>query len=319
MNYDTEKIMKQIDGTVASNNKKREKINPPFGYFGSKNNLAMRMCVDLPPHNCWVELFCGSAALTLAKEPAQIEIINDINSEITTLFSQLRNNSEELCRQVALTPYSSEELDISRNEDKNIDDLEKARRFLVKSMMAINGAFGKNKGGFSTSNSYTRNGKEARVNRWYNLPERLLKVSERLRNVRIENKDAIELFNKFLNRPATLVYIDPPYLANRSSSYDEEIEEEEYHLELLQILNKAKCMVFISGYENQLYNSILTTKKGWVKKTIETSTRGVSGDDLSRTEVIWMNKYFIANQKTGRIPLKLTEKEVKNKKVNPER
>src|SRR5689334_7995823 len=73
-----------------------KKINSPFGYFGSKNKIALQLCSQLPPHNCWVEAFCGSAALTLRKKQAPIEIINDIDDQIVNFFYQLRNNHEEL-------------------------------------------------------------------------------------------------------------------------------------------------------------------------------------------------------------------------------
>jgi len=45
---------------------------------------------------CWVEAFCGSAALTLAKRRAPIEVINDIDGEIVNVFKQIRNNQKEL-------------------------------------------------------------------------------------------------------------------------------------------------------------------------------------------------------------------------------
>src|SRR5688572_17564592 len=87
-----------------------KKINTPFGYFGSKNKIALQLCSDLPPHNCWVEVFCGSAALTLRKKPASIEVINDIDSEIYNFFQQLRKNTDSLVEAVRLTPYAEEEL-----------------------------------------------------------------------------------------------------------------------------------------------------------------------------------------------------------------
>jgi len=80
-----------------------KKVNTPFGYFGSKNKIALQLCNELPTHNCWVEGFCGSAALTLAKAPAPIEVINDIDSEIVNVFKQLRNNHRELLRVIELT------------------------------------------------------------------------------------------------------------------------------------------------------------------------------------------------------------------------
>lgn len=296
-----------------------EKINTPFGYFGSKNKIALQLCSNLPPHMCWVEAFCGSAALTLSKRKAPIEVINDIDGEIVNVFSQLRNNQDELCRLVSLTPYAKDELENARIINSNNSELERARKFLVQAMMAVNGVFGKEKGGFSYSQSYTRNGRDARVNRWYNLPERLTKVVERLRDVRIDNRDAIELIEMFLKRPATLMYIDPPYLADRTQGYTNDANDEEFHLKLLKMANKAHGMVFISGYDNSLYDSELSKSRGWSKRTIDTTTKGINGDEYSRKEVVWMNKHYQKAAKTNKLPLRLTKQEILQKKVNPER
>lgn len=299
--------------------KKNKKINAPFGYFGSKNKIALQLSTDLPPHNCWVEAFCGSAALTLRKPPAPIEVINDIDNEIVNLFEQLRDNHEALCNKIELTPYAEQELINARIKTNGLNDLERARRFLVQSMMAINGVFGEERGGFSYSDSYSRNGHDARVNRWNNLPDRLKLVVSRLKSIRIENRDARKLLKKYLNRPATLVYLDPPYLGDRTNGYSKDANDEAFHKELLELSNKAKCMIFISGYDNELYNLMLSEKKGWSKKTIETITKDSKGQSHNRTEIIWMNKYFRKALESGKVPIVLTEKEKKQGKLNPER
>jgi DNA adenine methylase len=315
-----EKIIKVIKKPLSIASKKQTKINTPFGYFGSKSKIALQLCKDLPPHNCWVEAFCGSAALTLSKSPAKIEVINDIDGEIINFFQQLRENPEKLCEQIFLTPYAAQELENARVEvDHTLSKMERARRFLVQSMMAINGVFGENRGGFSHSDSYARNNKEARVSRWYNLPDRLFVVVERLRSVRVENKDALMLLKSYINRPATLVYLDPPYYADRINGYNKDANSEEFHTTLLRMATQAKCMIFISGYQNELYDKILTAPKGWQKKTIKTITRGHSGNTHERIEVVWMNKYFIKASAAKKTSLKLTDKEKKENKVNPER
>lgn len=308
-----------MSATKTHEKSKRKKVNAPFGYFGSKNKIALELCEDLPPHNCWVEAFCGSAALTLRKAQAPIEVINDIDSDIINFFEQLRNNFDALYRAVELTPYAEEELTIARISDKNMNNLERARRFLVQSMMAVNGIFGEEKGGFSYSDSYTRNGHDARVNRWNNLPERLTLVVERLKGVRIENKDAKRLIQRYINRPATLLYLDPPYLGERTNGYNKDANDEKFHMELLELSNEAKCMIFISGYENELYNSLLTERKGWQKRLIKTITKDTKGQSHNRTEVVWMNKHFQKALESGEVPITLTEKERKQGKINPER
>ena len=297
----------------------RTDTDTAFGYFGSKKRLAVELCSQLPPHHAWVEMFCGSAALTLAKSPAPIEIINDLDKEVVNFFEQLRQSEKKLCRLIALTPYAREELHRARIQKSKPSDLERARRFLVSSMMAINGVFGEDCGGFSYSDSYARNGREARVNRWYNLPERISKVVERLRSIRIENKDAKELMTQFLHRPATLVYLDPPYLADRTNGYNHDENNPEFHRELLKLANHAHCMIFISGYANDLYGGLLTRQNGWSRRTIEATTRNSAGQIQKRTEVVWMNKHFRLAQKANEAPIVLTKKETKQKKLNPSR
>jgi len=292
-------------------------MSTAFGYFGSKKSLAVELCSQLPPHHAWVEMFCGSAALTLAKTPAPIEIINDLDKEIVNFFEQLRNHEAELCRLVALTPYAREELHRARTPEPKATELERARRFLVSAMMAINGVFGAERGGFSYSDSYTRDGRDARVNRWYNLPERISKVVERLRSVRVENKDAKDLLEQYLDRPATLIYLDPPYLADRTNGYTHDENNVEFHRELLKLANRSHCMIFISGYANDLYAELLTKEKGWNHRNIETTTKDSSGQSHKRTEVVWMNKYFQKAQAANSVPIVLTTKEAKQKKLNP--
>lgn len=291
----------------------------PFGYYGAKLRIAQKIIGRLPPHNAWVEAFCGSAAITLAKKPVPIEVINDIDGEVINLFEQLRANPAALCCAVALTPYARAEFEDSRKFAKRIDDLERARRFLVRSMMTVNGTVGCNHSGFSFSQSYARNGHEARVNRWNSLPARLDKVFQRLRGVRVENRDARELVKMFSDRPATLMYLDPPYFTKREHSYVIDANDEDFHHELLKVCKKAQCMLLISAYENELYDRLLTSKDGWKKWHVLTHTRDTTGKDYDRTEVLWMNAAFVKARAQSRVPIRLSKAERVENKVNPSR
>lgn len=292
---------------------------PPFGYYGAKQRIANRIVSSLPPHNAWVEAFCGSAALTLAKPPAPIEVINDQDDQIVNLFDQLRNNSEALYNAVTLTPYARSEFERARRNEAVTDPLEKARRFLVATMMTVNGTNGSTHSGFSFSTSYTRENVEARVNRWKNMPARLEKVVQRLRNIRVENRDAREILDIFADRPATLMYLDPPYFVKRDHTYVIDANDHDFHEELLKKCIKSKCMILISAYESELYDKLLKLERGWVKTRIQTQTRDTSGKDYAKTEVLWKNKHFIKAHSSGRVPIRLTNKELSNKKLNPPR
>ena len=308
-----------VTPTHTNASMKAEPVKAPFGYYGAKQRLAKRIVEALPPHNAWVEAFCGSAALTLAKRPVPIEVINDLDGQIINLFEQLRTNSKALCEAVSLTPYAREELEIARKYDDNLDPLERARRFLVATMMTVNATIGSASCGFSFSQSYARGGKEARVNRWYNLPERLDKIVGRLRGVRVENRDACELLHMFADRPATLVYLDPPYFTKRAQKYVIDANDRQFHANLLDECKKAKCMLLISAYQSDLYDEVLTPERGWTKSLIETHTRDTTGKDYARTEILWMNESYSKAQKSGIIPIRLTKREIQENKINPSR
>ncbi len=295
-------------------------LKPPFGYYGAKQRISTKIIALFPPHNAWVEAFAGSAAITLAKVPAPIEVINDLDGDIVNVFTQLRENPDALCRAIALTPYARREYFKARHDPKPQDPLERARQFLVATMMTVNStAVSGLSCGFSYSQSYARGGVEARVNRWYNLPERLSQVVERLRKVRIESRDARELVRMFLDRPATLMYLDPPYFVDRPYGYAIDAKDEPFHRELLQLCCRSRAMLIISGYKNDLYDSVLTAERGWRRSTIRTLTRDTKGKDHVRTEVLWRNSQFLKAKSEGRVQLRLTKKEIKENKINPPR
>ena len=290
-----------------------------FGYYGSKQRLANSILKYLPPHHCWVELFGGALAVTMAKKPAMIEIANDLDENIVNTFRQMRDNGDELVRLIELTPYARTELTRARQGWDEDSDLERARKFLVQAMMSVNGVMAGKRGGFSVSDTYTRGAREARVNRWYNYPERLKAVASRLRQIRIENRDGIELLAEYSNKPATLIYIDPPYLADRGAGYNIEARGQDFHERLLSQALLCKCMIMISGYRSKTYTKLLEGKGGWHRIELNAATQTTNGDRLGREEMLWMNKIAEKAWKTDSVGITLTEKERKDGKVNPPR
>lgn len=307
------------EGSAAIAKKSKPFLRPAFGYYGAKVRLAKRIVEILPPHSAWVEVFCGSAAVTLAKSPAPIEIVNDTDNEIVNVFQQLRENRDKLCEAVALTPYSRVEFVQARASLGAGNALERARRFIVAATMTVNGVAGSTSSGFSYTDSYSRSNLEARVSRWYNMPDRLAAVAERLRSVRVEHIDALDLIPKYVNRPGTLLYLDPPYLADREHGYSMDAREEEFHEKLLSLVRDVSCMVLISGYASPLYARMLSKNRGWTSLSIEVKTRGTDGKDVSKTEMLWMNKPFVVARKTNKLPVALSKTEREQLKVNPVR
>ena len=62
----------------------------------------------IPPHECYIEPFCGGAAVFFAKEPAKINIINDKNKEVVNFYRVLKTPRlrRRFFSKINSTPYA---------------------------------------------------------------------------------------------------------------------------------------------------------------------------------------------------------------------
>ncbi len=63
---------------------------PIIPWIGGKRRLADNLLRRFPPHSCYVEVFAGGAALYFLRQPAQVEVINDVNGDIVKVVSQFK-------------------------------------------------------------------------------------------------------------------------------------------------------------------------------------------------------------------------------------
>lgn len=103
-----------------------------------------------------------------------------------------------------------------------------------------------------------------------------------MKDAQIENQDAVKLLQRY-NREEVFAYIDPPYLlSTRKGRYYETDMEDNQQPELLDVLKSFKGKFILSGYDNQLYDDILSDcYKMYINAQAEAGQ--------SRTEVLWMN------------------------------
>lgn len=265
------------------------KIKRPIArYYGGKWKIAEWIISYFPEHDIFGEWFCGMASITLKKRKSRVEIINDLSDEIYNLFMVLRNSPNELINALDLTPYSRTEF--YKCFEFSECPIEQARRTIV--LLSMSYSPSKIMGRFSgEGNPVKRDGaffRSARNSR-HNLPgsfnsiaEVIPLITERLKTVIVENKDAIELM-AYYDSDKTLHYIDPPYLdrKDKRSVYAHEIGDEG-HIRIYEATTKLKGMVIISGYENDLYNEMYKDWKCF--KSTATTTKGTA------IECIWMNE-----------------------------
>ena len=87
-------------------------LRPPIPYFGGKQTIAQRVITEMPGHKHYVEPFCGSLAVLLAKEPVAHETVNDLDGDLVNFWRVLRDQPEALARVCALTPHSRGEFSV---------------------------------------------------------------------------------------------------------------------------------------------------------------------------------------------------------------
>lgn len=261
-----------------------ENIRTVLKYPGSKWNIAREIVGYIPTHHTYVEPYFGSGAVLFNKAPSAIETVNDLDSNVTNLFRCIQTDSERLARLVMTTPFAreiyDEQFDCDFTKTMYVDNFERAVNFLIQCWQGH---------GFRT-NGYKvgwKNDVQGRENmyalwNWYRLPEWIIGIAERLRQVQIENRPALEVIERF-NYDNVFMYIDPPYLlgTRTGKSYMHEMSDED-HVKLLETLLQSKAKVMISGYESDMYNDYL---KGWKKHYLKSCAE----HGKPRTEVIWMN------------------------------
>lgn len=248
-------------------------------YPGAKWKIAPWIVEHFPPHKHYVEPFCGSAACFFAKAPAQHEVLNDLNSSIITLFRVLRTRGEELAEAIALSPWSEAEYYAIEGNVECSDELEHARRFLVRSWQAHGGTIAQVAGW--KHNGLNGNVYPAQI--WKKLPQRLLAVIDRLKDAEIRQKPALEIIN-YYNAPDCLLYCDPPYLlSTRSRKYYAHEMTDNEHVELLEALDRHRGPVVLSGYAHPMYDERLAH---WRRVSIPT----IGEHGTHQVEVLWLNR-----------------------------
>jgi len=259
-------------------------IRPVFSYFGSKYFLSRKLLCLIPPHHTYIEPYCGSAAMFFAKQPSKVEILNDINHNIFTLFSILRDplKLETLSRLISFTPYSREEYESAQNCKHEDDDIVRTWKFLIISNM-----------GFASRQRYKTGWKTGYKNYrtisvWNRIPERLAIAALRLKNAQIDNRPGIDVIAR-ADHKESFFFIDPPYpyysFNTPKHCYDFTMSDDD-HYDLVNILKTITGSAMITMYQNKVYDQLIDF--GYHK--IIVVNKNLHKND--KTETIYMNYQY---------------------------
>lgn len=87
-------------------------IRAPFPWFGGKAGHKIKDAIlsALPPHKRYLEPFGGGASILIAKQPAEVEVYNDVNRGVVNFFRVISDVDYfgKFMARAALLPVSRE-------------------------------------------------------------------------------------------------------------------------------------------------------------------------------------------------------------------
>ena len=249
-------------------------VKPPITWVGNKERYASCIISIFPPElDQYGEPFSGSAAVLLAlpPDPNRLDIYNDLDADLVNFFSCVKERTNVLMRELEFLPIQSratfeyyrdflmhkdvyyrniaEEIKclgdrscFTEEQERELRPIfdERLRLFNVKRAaayyLAIRGSFS------GTIKSYGVKGVD--VERFLG---RFPAVSRRLKNVPLENKNALR-FIRERDRVGGLLYCDPPYVNTermyRTSSGIRNTMR--FHVRLWQVVSGCEGYVVLS-------------------------------------------------------------------------
>jgi DNA adenine methylase len=263
------------------------RLTPPLKWHGGKNYLADRIIDLMPRHLHYCEPYFGGGQVLFRRDPADrrlrwdgptsdgrkadgvSEVVNDIDGDLMKFYAVLKDPGTfaALRHRLSLTLFSESEWQdayrLLSGPDGSPVDRAAALFVQVRQSMA-----GRRTEFTPITRTRLRGGRNGEVNAWSNAIEGLAAAHERLRDVVVLCRQALEVIRQH-DGPATLLYLDPPYLHETraaTEAYGRFEMTEADHRRLLDLLRVVKGKVVLSGYPSALYDRALA---GW--------TRPVSG------------------------------------------
>jgi len=251
---------------------------PIIPWLGGKRRLADKLLPLFPPHECYVEVFAGGAALYFLRPmPAKTEVLNDINGELVNLYRVVQNHLEEFVRQFKWA-LSSRQVFKWQQETRpeTLTDIQRAARFFYLQQHAFGGRVDGQSFGTATT------GPAINLCR---IEENLSAAYLRLAGTYVENLTWIDCAERY-DRPHTFFYMDPPYW--QTEGYGVDFPFDQYH-EMAAFMRrcKGKVMVSINDHPDirQAFEGFHIEQAG-IKYSVSNQRQGCAS---ASTELIIMN------------------------------
>ncbi len=236
-------------------------MRTPISYYGGKQTMLKHILPLIPPHKIYTEAFCGGAAVLFAKRPAEAEVINDIDMELTNFYWCAQICYPDLKREIDKTLHS-------RDLHAHAAHINAYPHFFTPPQRAwavwalckmsfasmMDGTFGYDFGGMMPKK--LRNAKD-------DFTEQLC---ARLERVTIENRNALDVIACY-DAPEAFHFVDPPYVNSDCGHYEGVFSEQNME-QLLQLLETVQGKFMLTMFPFEKIDRC-AQKNGWIIHRIE--------------------------------------------------
>jgi len=174
-------------------------IRPPFASPAGKMRMAVSLASKIPTHSTYVEPFAGSSAVFFAKPKASVEVLNDLDSDVSNALKSLATLSPAELKQLTSMDFTGSQAKYHQVFDSSpTSKVGKLYRFLYLTRFSMNSGRGRSQ--FNHFQAITTP----------YLARRVPPAVERLKGVKVHNEDYESVCRKY-DSPQTFFFLDPPY------------------------------------------------------------------------------------------------------------
>lgn len=239
-------------------------MRAPITYYGGKQNMAKHVLELMPSHRTYVEPFFGGGSIFFMKEPSKVEVINDLDDRLITMYRVMKTKFPTFKAMLDATLHSRSEYRLALQVMKSPQDYSDMR-VAWATYIACNASYSSKIGaGWAFSRKSNMAKRIARK-----LEDLTDETMERLRYTSIESQDALRVI-EYWDTPETLFYLDPPYPEGDCGHYT---KGKDIYYDLLEVLPSIKGKFILSSYPSE-HISQLWDNYHYPHKEYETTISG---------------------------------------------
>lgn len=244
-----------------------------IGRVGGKSKLSKYINSKIPSHKIYIEPFVGGGAVFFKKEPSEVEVVNDLDTDVYNIYKDMKAVGEQMINK-DFTP-SKDKFERLKKQNKFNSKTERLYRNLYLSIFSFR----------QDRNNYigVKSSQHKRFNRPTNGEKyKNTKYKDRLKNVIIKNNDWKTIIKQYDSKNS-FFYLDPPYsMAKDNKDYNNnDVSIDELYNTLKNIKGK-----FLLSYD---FNPDIKKIFSGFNKTIVNTQYGTTGNHINKKEYLISN------------------------------